>query len=131
MGYWRQMYVNIRVRFLYINHMGLQNNVLWRFLINILSFAPLLHFFKALFVLETFTMSKWLLVMQKNSLTRRLHLIPKFITSQAVQQIFTVHILPSISTSKGNQAMIAFCVWFFKKTISHVIFYYYWPNFIV
>ena len=36
---------------------------------------------------------------------RKLLLISKFMTSQAGQQKTSVHILPNISRSKGNQAM--------------------------
>ena len=41
----------------------------------------------------------------KKGLIRRLRVIPKFITLQTVERIITIHILPNISKSKGNQAM--------------------------
>ena len=45
------------------------------------------------------------LVMQENDLIRKLRLISKFMTSQTGSQIITIHILPNISKSEGNQAM--------------------------
>ena len=45
------------------------------------------------------------LVMQKNSLMRKLRFISKFLTSQSGQKIITIHILPNISSSKANQTM--------------------------
>ena len=39
---------------------------------------------------------------------KKLRLIPKFMTSQTGQHTITIHILPNISRSKGNQA-INFC----------------------
>ena len=45
------------------------------------------------------------LVMQENDLIRKLRLISKFMTSQTGSQIITIHILPDISKSEGNQAM--------------------------
>ena len=48
------------------------------------------------------------LVMQKNSLIRKLELISKFVMSQTGQQIIAIHILPNISKSKSNQT-IKFC----------------------
>ena len=62
----------------------------------------------AFFVLEIFTFLSWLLVMLKNALISKLWLISKFKTSRTGQQIITIHILPSISRSTGNQA-IKFC----------------------
>ena len=59
----------------------------------------------AFFVLELFTFFLDFLVMYKNGLTKRLRLIPKFMTSQTGQQIMTIHILPNISRSKDNQTM--------------------------
>ena len=38
-------------------------------------------------------------------LIRKLWLISKFMTSQTVQQIITIHVLPNIFRSKGNQAI--------------------------
>ena len=38
-------------------------------------------------------------------LIRKLKLIPKFMTSQAGQQIVKIHISPNISRSKSNQTM--------------------------
>ena len=43
--------------------------------------------------------------MQKIGLIRKLWLISEFLTSQTGQQTITIHILPNISRSKGNQAM--------------------------
>ena len=59
-------------------------------------------------------------------------------TSQPGFQTIAIHILPNISQSKGNQTMKysqiieykkvnislrnLFCVWFFKKNVSHVTF---------
>ena len=43
--------------------------------------------------------------MQENDLIRKLRLISKFMTSQTGSQIITIHILPNISKSEGNQAM--------------------------
>ena len=45
------------------------------------------------------------LVMQESDLIRKLRLISKFMTSQTGSQIITIHILPNISKSEGNQAM--------------------------
>ena len=44
------------------------------------------------------------LVMQESDLIRKLRLISKFMTSQTGSQIITIHILPNISKSEGNQA---------------------------
>ena len=40
-----------------------------------------------------------------NGLIRKFRLNSKFETSQTGKQIITIHILPNISISKGNQAM--------------------------
>ena len=42
---------------------------------------------------------------RKNRLIRKIRLISKFITSQPGKQRITIHILPNISPSKGNQTM--------------------------
>ena len=57
---------------------------------------------KALLVLSGF------LVMQKNIFIRKLWLISKFMTSEAGQQIISIHLLPNVSRSKGKQTTI-FC----------------------
>ena len=57
---------------------------------------------KSLFVLKIFKFLSWLLVMYKNGLIRKISLIPKFLTSQPGQQTIALHILLSISRSKGN-----------------------------
>ena len=41
----------------------------------------------------------------KKGLTRKVRLISKFMTSQTGKSIITIHILPNISRSKGNQTM--------------------------
>ena len=43
--------------------------------------------------------------MYKNSLIKKIRSIFKFLTSQPGQQTITIHILPNISKSKGNQTM--------------------------
>ena len=60
---------------------------------------------KALFVLEIFTFLCWLFSYVEKRFDKKVGLIPKFITSQTGQQIITIHILPNISRSKGNQTM--------------------------
>ena len=60
---------------------------------------------KALFVFEIFTFLSWLFGYVEYDLIRKLWLILKFMTSQTGQEIITIHILPSISRSKGNQVM--------------------------
>ena len=57
---------------------------------------------KARFVLEIFTLLSWLFGHVKDGLIRKLWLISKFMTSQAGQQIITIHQLRNISRSKGN-----------------------------
>ena len=61
--------------------------------------------FKAPFVLKILTFLSWLFGYVKNNFIRRFRLIPKFLTLQTGQQIITIHILPNISRSKGNQAV--------------------------
>ena len=61
---------------------------------------------KALFVFKIFKFLFWLFGhIEKNSLIRKIRLILKFMTSQPDQQIITIHILSTISWSKGNQTM--------------------------
>ena len=60
---------------------------------------------KTLFVLEIFTFLFWIVGYVKGGLIRRLWLISNFMTAQTGQQIITVHILPTISRNKDNQAM--------------------------
>ena len=43
--------------------------------------------------------------MQENSLIRKIRLISEFMTSQRGKQTIAIHILTSISRSKGNQGM--------------------------
>ena len=38
-------------------------------------------------------------------MTKKLSLISKFMTSQIKKQIISIHILPNVSRSKGNQAV--------------------------
>ena len=45
------------------------------------------------------------LVMKKNGLIRRTVLISKLMTSQPGKQIITIHMLPNIARSKGNQTV--------------------------
>ena len=45
------------------------------------------------------------LVMQKNGFIGKIRLTSKFVTSQTGQQISKIHILPSVSRSKGKRAM--------------------------
>ena len=42
---------------------------------------------------------------RENGLIRKIRLISKFMTSQSGYQTSTMHILPNISRSKGNQSM--------------------------
>ena len=61
--------------------------------------------------LKLFSFSRYLtfccdfLVMQKNSLIRKMRLISKFMTSQPWKQTIAMHLLPNTSRSKGNQTM--------------------------
>ena len=48
------------------------------------------------------------LVMQENSLIRKLRLIPKFMMLQAGKKLIAIHIFPNISRKKDNQKM-KFC----------------------
>ena len=43
--------------------------------------------------------------MQENGLIRKVTLNSKFVTSQPGKQLITIHILPCISKSKGNQTI--------------------------
>ena len=61
---------------------------------------------KALFVLDIFNfLSEIFGHLEKNGLIRKIWLISKFITSHTGWQTFTIHILPKISWSKGNQTI--------------------------
>ena len=61
---------------------------------------------KALFVLDRFNfLSEIFGHLEKNGLIRKIWLISKFITSHTGWQTITIHILPKISWSKGNQTM--------------------------
>ena len=59
----------------------------------------------ALFILEILTFFPDFLVMKKKGLIRKLKVL-KFMTSQRRQQIIAINILPTISRSNGNQAII-------------------------
>ena len=43
--------------------------------------------------------------MYENGFINKLKLISKFMTLQTGQQIFTIHVLPNVSRSKGNQVL--------------------------
>ena len=43
--------------------------------------------------------------MYENGFIKKLKLISKFMTLQTGQQIFTIHVLPNVSRSKGNQVL--------------------------
>ena len=59
---------------------------------------------KALVVLKIFKFFLDILVMKRKELKiRKIWLISKFMTSQPGKQTITMHILPNISRSKGNQ----------------------------
>ena len=60
---------------------------------------------KALFVLEIFKFLSWLFDYVKNGLIRKLRLTSKFMTSQAGQQLITIHILSNISRGKEDQTI--------------------------
>ena len=61
---------------------------------------------KALFVLNLFECLSWLFGhVEKKDLIRKIRLISKFMTSQTGSQTNTIHILPNISRSKGNETM--------------------------
>ena len=63
------------------------------------------HFtLKSLFVLKIFNIFEFL-VTYRDGLIRKISLISNFMTSQAEKQTITIHILPNISRSKGNQTM--------------------------
>ena len=63
------------------------------------------------FTLKLFLFSRYssvcleFLITHKNSLTRKIRLISKSMTSQPRLQTITIHILPNILRSKGNQTM--------------------------
>ena len=59
----------------------------------------------ALFVLEIFVFSYWRFDYLEKCLDKMLWLILKIMTSQTGQEIITIHLLPNISRSKGNQIM--------------------------
>ena len=50
-----------------------------------------------------FVLTYWLC--RKCGLTRKIRLISKFMTSKPGRKTITIHILPNISQSKGNQKM--------------------------
>ena len=54
---------------------------------------------------KLFSFLRYFFLTLKNGLIRKPTLISKFMTSQAGQQIITIHILSNILTSKGNQTM--------------------------
>ena len=61
---------------------------------------------KALFSLKLFRFLSWILGhIKENGLIRNIRLISEFMTSQTGQQTIAIHILLSISRSKGNQTM--------------------------
>ena len=61
---------------------------------------------KALFVLEILAFLSWLFGYAGKRLDKKAKVNSKFMTSQTGQQIITIHILPNISRSKGNQGII-------------------------
>ena len=61
---------------------------------------------KALFVLKIFRFLSWLFDhVEKTVLIRKIMLISKFMMSQPGQQTITIHTLPYISQSKGNETI--------------------------
>ena len=61
---------------------------------------------KALFVFKIFKFLPWFFwSCRKKGLIWEITLTSKFVTSQPGQQTITMHILPNISRSKGNQTM--------------------------
>ena len=60
---------------------------------------------KALFVLKILDVCFNFLIMQKNSLIRKIWLFSKFITSQPEKQTFAIHILPNILRRKDNETI--------------------------
>ena len=58
-----------------------------------------------LFVLKILTFCYGFLFMWKNGLIRKIRLIWKFITSKSGKKTIAIHILPNISSKKGNQTM--------------------------
>ena len=63
---------------------------------------PIYFTSKALFVLKMFKFFLTLWSCKKNSLIRKISLIPKFLTSKPGQQRIAIHIIPNISRSKGK-----------------------------
>ena len=61
---------------------------------------------KALFVFKIFKFLPWRFGHVEKSFIRKIRLISTFMASQPGQQTITIHILPNISRSKGNQTMI-------------------------
>ena len=68
------------------------------------------------------------LVIKKNALIKTIRLTSKFVTSQPGKETFAMHILPSISKSKGNQTMkfgqlinITWGTFFFKNTHTNCV----------
>ena len=61
--------------------------------------------FKAFFVLEVFRFLSWLFVYVEKQLDEKAKVNFKISDVLTGQKISTIHILPSISRSKGNQAM--------------------------
>ena len=62
-----------------------------------------LFYFKSPGDFHIIVLTFWLC--RKNGLIRKLWLFSKLMMSQTRQQIITIHILPNISGSKGNQAI--------------------------
>ena len=60
---------------------------------------------KAIFVLKIFKCLSWLSAHAEKRLDWKIRLISKFLASQPGKQAISIHILPSISKSKGNQTM--------------------------
>ena len=60
---------------------------------------------KSIFVLEIFTFLFRIFGYVKNSLIKKLWLISRFMTLKTRKKIITIHVLPSISRSKGKQAI--------------------------
>ena len=59
---------------------------------------------RVLSVLKIFRFLSWLFGhIQKTTFSRKIMLISKFVTSRPCSQTITIHILPNISLSKGNQ----------------------------
>ena len=60
---------------------------------------------KALVVAQILSFCRYILVVLKNGLIRKIRLISKFMTTQPGEQSIAIHILPNVSRSKGNQTM--------------------------